>query len=166
MARARTGFSFVRPVLTAAQVLPESVDLRETTLEQFQRELEAQIRASEPGVTLRLVDKPEIQLIHERARQRLAQFQRKQKLRAPVKRTKASFSYSYDRENFRPLGLQLFREKVLPTPLPQRAAAGGRPDVRMPHMVAPAMPSEPVWSQATGSAAAHPTSHGRHRGAP
>ncbi|MEO6742030.1 MAG: DUF4011 domain-containing protein, partial [Chthoniobacteraceae bacterium] len=124
--------------------LAESVDLRETTLEQFQRELEAQIRASEPGVTLRLVDKPEIQLIHERARQRLAQFQRKQKLRAPAKRTKASFSYSYDRENFRPLGLQLFREKVLPTPLAQRAAAGGRPDVRMPHMVAPATPSEPV----------------------
>ena len=124
--------------------LPEFVDLRETPLEQFHRELEAQIRASEPGVTLRLVDKPEIQLIHERARQRLAQFQRKQKLRAPAKRTKASFSYSYDRENFRPLGLQLFREKVLPTPLPQRAAAGGLPEARVPHMLAPLLPSEPV----------------------
>ncbi|MEO8354079.1 MAG: DUF4011 domain-containing protein, partial [Chthoniobacteraceae bacterium] len=124
--------------------LPETVDLRETPLEQFHRELEAQIRASEPGVTLRLVDKPEIQLIHQRARQRLAQFQRKQKLRAPAKRTKSSFSYSYDRENFRPLGLQLFREKVMPTPLPQRAAAGGLPIPRMPQMVSSAAPSEPV----------------------
>ncbi len=124
--------------------LPESIDLRETPLEQFHSELKAQIRASEPGVTLRLVDKPEIQLIHERARQRLAQFQRKQKLRAPAKRTKASFSYSYDRENFRPLGLQLFREKVLPAPLPQRAAAGGLSEARLPHMVAPVLPSEPV----------------------
>src|SRR4030095_6973976 len=124
--------------------LPESVDLRETPLEQFHRDLEAQIRASEPGVTLRIVQKPEIQLIHERARQRLAQFQRRQKLRAPAKRTKASFSYSYDRENFRPLGLQLFQEKVLPVPLPQRAAAGGVPETRLPHMVTPATASEPI----------------------
>ena len=35
--------------------LPEYVDLREKPLEQFHLELEAQIRASEPGVTLRLV---------------------------------------------------------------------------------------------------------------
>jgi predicted DNA-binding WGR domain protein len=124
--------------------LPETVDLRTTPLEQFHRDLEAQIRASEPGVSLRLVDKPEIQLIHQRARQRLAQFQRKQKLRAPARRTKASFDYSYDRENFRPLGLQLFREKVLPTPLPQRSAAGGVPEPRLPHMVAPATPAEPM----------------------
>ena len=124
--------------------LPEYVDLREVPLEQFHRELQEQIRASEPGVTLRLVDKPEIQLIHERARQRLAQFQRKQKLRTPAKRTKASFQYSYDHENFRPLGLQLFREKVAPTPFPQRAAAGGLPETRVPHMVTPASPSEPV----------------------
>ncbi len=90
------------------------------------------------------MDKPEIQLIHERARQRLAQFQRKQKLRAPAKRTRASFSYSYDRENFRALGLQLFREKVLPSPLPQRSAAGGLHEPRLPHMAAPVLPSEPV----------------------
>jgi predicted DNA-binding WGR domain protein len=112
--------------------LPETVDLRETPLEQFHREFEAQIRSREPGVTLRLVDKPEIQLIHERARQRLAQFQRKQRLRTPAKRTKSSFSYSYDHENFRPLGLQLFRENVPPTPLPQRAAAGTIPDRALP----------------------------------
>ncbi len=124
--------------------LPESVDLREVPLEQFHRELAAQIRASEPGVTLRLVDQPEIQLIHEHACQRLAQFQRKQKLRAPGTRKKASFSDSYDRENFHPLGLQLFREKVQPAPLPQRAAAGGLGEARRPHMVAPAVPSEPV----------------------
>lgn len=117
--------------------LPEFVDLRETPLEQFHRELEAQIRATEPGVTLRLVDKPEIELIHQRARQRLAQFQRKQKLRAPARRTKASFNYSYDRENLRPLGVQIFREKVLPSPMPQRAAAGGLPEARMPQIVTP-----------------------------
>ena len=115
--------------------LPAMVDLREKSLEEFHRELEAQIRASEPGVTLRYVDKPEIRLIHERARQRLSQFQRRQKLRPLAARTKANFDYSYDRENFRPLGLQLFREKIQPTPFPQRSAAGGLPETRMPNMV-------------------------------
>lgn len=116
--------------------LPASIDLHTTPLDQFQRDLEAQIRASEPGVNLRLIDKPEIQLIRERARQRLAQFQRRQKLRTPARKTKASFDYSYERENFRPLGLQLFREKILPVPLPQRSAAGGLPGPRPMQMAA------------------------------
>jgi len=115
--------------------LPASVDLREKPLEQFHQELEAQIRASEPGVTLRCVDKPEIRLIHARARQKLAQFQRRQRLRAAGPRAKASYDYSYDRGNFRPLGLQLFRDRILTAPLPQRSAAGGRPEARMPNMV-------------------------------
>lgn len=122
--------------------LPETVDLAETSLEQFHQDLQAQIRATEPGVTLRYLDRPEIELIHERARQRLAQFQRRQKLRNPVQ-PKKTFSYSYDAENFQPLGLQMFREKVEPSPLPQRAAAGGLPKPRVAHMVAEAA-GEPV----------------------
>ena len=118
--------------------LPAAVDLREKTLQQFHLELEAQIRASEPGVALRYVDKPEIRLIHERARQKLAQFQRRQRLRPVGSRSRESYDYSYERENFRPLGLQLFREKVLPTPFPQRFAAGGLPEARMPNMVSEA----------------------------
>ncbi len=115
--------------------LPESVDLAETPLEEFHQAISAQIRATEPGVTLNFVDKPEIQLIQQRARQRLAQFERRQRLRTPAKRSKSSFSYSYDRENFRPLGLQLFREKVEPSELPQRLAAGGQVAPRSPGMV-------------------------------
>jgi len=51
--------------------LPERIDLRETTLEQFYEALQAQIQSSEPGVTLRKIDRPQIQLIHEKARQRV-----------------------------------------------------------------------------------------------
>jgi len=118
--------------------LPERIDLKETSLAQFHSDLAAQIKASEPGVTLNLVEKPEIQLIHQRAKLRLAQFHKRQKLRSPALKTKHHYEYSYDRENFRPLGLQLFRDKVLSQPLPQRSTIGASPAPRMPAMVASA----------------------------
>ena len=60
--------------------LPEIVDLSATTLDAFHALLAEQIRASEPGVTLTKQDRPQIELIHERARQRLDQFRRRQRL--------------------------------------------------------------------------------------
>ena len=115
--------------------LPDSIDLRETSLEAFHEQLSAQIRASEPGVTLRRVDRPQIELIHERARQRTDQFRRRQILRKPV-RTAASYDYSYDREQPRPLGLQIFQRKVRPAPLPLRETAGAPPRLRLPRLAA------------------------------
>jgi hypothetical protein len=44
--------------------LPEMVDLKETSLDQFWEGLRAQIQASEPGVTLHKIDRPQIELIH------------------------------------------------------------------------------------------------------
>jgi predicted DNA-binding WGR domain protein len=123
--------------------LPEKVDLNEVSLEQFHRDLEEQIHASEPAVKLKFVDKPEIELIHERAKQRLARYQRKQKIRTPVHRTNASFGYSYSRDNLSPLGLKLFLEKIKPKALPQRAAAGGLLPISPPQAV-PSSTSEPI----------------------
>lgn len=117
--------------------LPDAIELSETTLSEFHAQLEAQIKASEPAVTLRLCEQPEIELIHERARQRLAQFNRRA-LRNAVARAKTPTDYSYDANNFKPLGLQLFREKVQVQALPQRVAAGGQLEARAPQMVATA----------------------------
>jgi predicted DNA-binding WGR domain protein len=117
--------------------LPESVDLTQTTMAAFHRQLQDQIHATESAVTLRLADEPQIELVHERARQRLAQFKRKA-LRTTAAARARAFDHSYDAERYRPLGLQLFREKVLPTPLPQRIAAGGTVPVHAPHMLAAA----------------------------
>jgi len=117
--------------------LPEIVDLKETLLDQFYEALKAQIHASEPGVTLNKIDRPQIELIHEKARQRLDQYRRRMKLQARKARRAAKPEYSYDRENFRPLGLQLFLEKVRPTPMPLRDVMGGAPQTRLPHIVAP-----------------------------
>lgn len=122
--------------------LPEFVDLKETSLDQFHDALKAQIQASEPGVTLNKMDRPQIELIHEKARQRVDQYRRRLQLQARQARTIAKPDYSYDRENLKPLGLQLFLEKVRPTPLPLRDAAGAPPQPRLPHMVAPTAPAD------------------------
>jgi len=112
--------------------LPESVDLSETAMTELHASLQAQIHAGEPGVNLRMVTEPEIELVYQRARQRLDQFHRRRKIGTPV--AAQSGDYSYDRADWRPRGLRLFRDKVLPRPLPLRSAAGGAPGARMPRM--------------------------------
>jgi superfamily I DNA and/or RNA helicase/predicted DNA-binding WGR domain protein len=115
--------------------LPESIDLRETSLDAFHEQLKQQIHASEPAVILNKIDRPQIQLIHARARQRVDQYRRRLELKAKPKRNHGPFDYSYDRENFRPLGLQLFLKKVQPKPIPLSDIAGAAPKPRVPHMV-------------------------------
>jgi predicted DNA-binding WGR domain protein len=123
--------------------MPEFVDLKETSLDQFFEGLKTQIHASEPGVTFNKIERPQIELIHEKARQRVDQYRRRMKLHARKARSTAKPEYSYDRENFRPLGLQLFLEKVRPTPMPLRDVMGAAPQVRLPRIADPAAPAEP-----------------------
>jgi len=124
--------------------LPTSVDLAETTVEAFHEVLAARIRASEPGVTLNRLDRPQIQLIHERARQRLDQFRRRQRqLARGGARPFESFDYSYERERLRPLGLQLFNARVRPARSPFAAVTGAAPQPRRPHLIEPAESAGP-----------------------
>jgi hypothetical protein len=123
-------------------VLPETIDLRETTIEQFHAQLAAQIAASEPGVQLRLVKQPEIELIHQRARQRLEQFKRRTRVRHPGAQPVTAQDFSYAKDDFRPLGLQLFHTKVRPVPLTLRDAVGARPMPRAPQMASTAAQTE------------------------
>ena len=121
--------------------LPELVDLRETSPDQFYLVLKAQIEASEPGVTLNKIERPQIELIRERAFQRLDQYRRRMKIKARGRPHAAKPEYSYERDGFRPLGLQLFLDKVRPTPLPQRVLAGADPEPRLPQIVEPEIPA-------------------------
>lgn len=122
--------------------LPEFVDLKETSLDQFYETLKAQIQASEPGVTFNKIDRPQIELVHEKARQRVDQYRRRLKLQARKARVTAKPDYSYDRENLKPLGLQIFLEKVRPTPMPLRDVAGAPPQPRLPHIVDSGAPAD------------------------
>jgi len=114
--------------------LPASIDLRETTPASFHETLARLIHATEPGVTLDLADKPKIQLVHERAKQRLDQYRRRMARQGRKVRRAGSVDYSYDRADFRPLGLQMFQKLVVPAPLPLREMAGAPPRPRTPFM--------------------------------
>ena len=107
--------------------------------------LKAQIEASEPGVTLNKIDRPQIELIHERACQRLDQYRRRLKIKARARPLAAKPVYSYERDGFRPLGLQLFLEKVRPTPLP----SAGRLAARLPSSRCPRS-SRPMFRRQNG----------------
>ncbi len=114
--------------------LPAMIDLRETTLAAFHESLRGLIQATEPGITLALADKPKIQLVHERARQRLDQYRRRMARQGRKVRRACSLDYSYDRADFRPLGLRMFQKLVQPSPLPLRELAGAPPRPRTPFM--------------------------------
>ncbi|MEI9985752.1 MAG: hypothetical protein WDN69_22765 [Aliidongia sp.] len=102
---------------------------RRNTLDAVHADLAAQIHASEPGVELRLLTRPSIELVHEKAVRRIRQFERRRRpLRAPGELAKPAFSY--ERDDYRPLGLALFRLHVQPSPLPLRAAVGALPEPR------------------------------------
>lgn len=109
--------------------LPETIDLRVTSLASFHETLQSQIHASEPGVTLSLAEKPRIQLFHEKAKQRVDQYRRRI-ARSAKKVHAAQVDYSYDKSDFRPLGLQVFQQKISPSALPMRDLAGAPPAPR------------------------------------
>ena len=115
--------------------LPDKIDLRTVSIAQFHQSFQQQIIATEPGVQLRLIEQPEIELIHQRAKQKLEQFRRRQRVRPPTNASVSLGDYSYSADDFRPLGLKLFHERVLPSALPLRGAVGGRPEVRHPQIV-------------------------------
>ncbi|MEM9311790.1 MAG: DUF4011 domain-containing protein, partial [Pseudomonadota bacterium] len=114
--------------------LPESVDLSETSIERIHADLEKQIHATETGVTLDLTTAPSIQLIHEKAVQRLRQYEKRRgrKQRSVIGRP----DFSYDRNNFKPLGRALFERHVVAKPLPQREALGLPLPARRPDFMA------------------------------
>ena len=120
--------------------LPETVDLRETSLDQLHELLQKQIQASEPGVTLNRIDRPQVELIHERARQRVDQYRRRLQAKRLSPRARTT-DYSYQRDDFRP-GLRLFIEKVRPSPAPLRDAVGA-PPIHRPQAMVPTSPGRP-----------------------
>lgn len=114
--------------------LPETVDLKTSDPAAVHADLLRQIQATEPGVTLELQARPAIQLIFQRAVQRVRQFNRRRGTGKTA--VTATADYSYARDDYRPLGHALFEKFVKPSPLPQRLAAGGYLEASPQYMVA------------------------------
>lgn len=117
--------------------LPPTIDLLRESIPEFHASLQAQIHRSEPAVELRLQERPRIELIHARAVIRLEAFQRRAG-RGNVTLGRRAYAYSYRRRDYRPLGLQIFLDRVAQRPAPLAAILGDAPPVRMPTM-APAI---------------------------
>jgi hypothetical protein len=136
--------------------LPEEVDLADpTSLDAFYALLAAQITASEPGITLTKIDQPQIDLIYERARQRLNAFNRRLRLAGGPAPAARAVDYSYRREDYAPLGLQLFLRKVRPAPSPFDDLVHERPQPRHPLLMgdppAPAVTERTHYALRAGS---------------
>ena len=116
--------------------LPEEVDLDTTTLAAIHANLLTQIRRTEPAVELRLVDKPAIRLVRQKAMQRMQQYQRRKPAPSAGTGSTGLPPFSYARDDYRPLGQALFERWVRPNPLPQRFEAGAPPvtPLRAPQM--------------------------------
>jgi predicted DNA-binding WGR domain protein/very-short-patch-repair endonuclease len=92
--------------------LPESIDFDDVSMSQFFELLKTKIDAAKQGVKLNYIDKPRIKIVHSVARQTINNYRKRLKLK-----TGPSFhtiDYSYSEDNYRPLGLELFRQKVEP----------------------------------------------------
>jgi predicted DNA-binding WGR domain protein len=124
--------------------LPVSIDLTETTVQAFHDTLVRQVQATEPGVTVSRLDRPQVEMVHARARRRLDQYRRRIRIGGPGLRAFDDLEYSYERDNYQPLGLRLFLSRVRPSPAPLHDLFRRDP-VRVPHV--PHMAAEPPAPQ-------------------
>jgi len=112
--------------------LPETIDLSVTSVKAFYEFLAARVQASEPAVGVQLIERPRIRLIHEKARRRLELYRRRQRLAGRGVRSFLELDYSYDPENYHPLGLRIFSEKIRPAGTRLRTMIEGASGPRRP----------------------------------
>lgn len=108
--------------------LPDSIELEGKAIDQLFELLQTQISASEPAITLHKVDRPRIDLIHEKAKRRLDQYRRSSRVAGRGAARFDDIEYSYDAVNYHPLGVRLFTQRVRqPEFHLQRLITSGRP---------------------------------------
>lgn len=93
--------------------LPDSVVLDDFEMKNLYQNIQDQVRLSNSGISVEFIDKPRIKLIHSLAKQTLSQFNRRLKRNKSLSHYK-EVDYSYQRENFQPLGLSIFKQKIQP----------------------------------------------------
>ncbi|MGN6419530.1 MAG: AAA domain-containing protein [Pseudobacter sp.] len=110
--------AIINPVLanllkeTYGITLPESIDFDEISMQEFYELLREKIDAARQGVKLNLVDKPRIRIIHSIARQTINNYRKRLKQKGSPAFHQVDYSYSH--ENYKPLGLELFKQKIEP----------------------------------------------------
>ncbi len=91
-------------------ILPERISLDEVSMHQFYQMLQLQLDEAKQGVKINYIDKPRIKIIHSVARQTINNYKKKLKLKSSTGIHRLDYSYSED--NYKPLGLEIFRQKI------------------------------------------------------
>lgn len=110
--------AIINPVLanllkeTYGITLPESIDLGDTSMQEFFELLREKIDAARQGVKLNLISKPRIRIVHSIARQTINNYRKRLKQKGSPAFHQVDYSYSED--NYKPLGLELFKQKIEP----------------------------------------------------
>jgi superfamily I DNA and/or RNA helicase/predicted DNA-binding WGR domain protein len=92
--------------------LPDFIDLDEMSLEQFYKLLKEQIDGANQGITLNYIDKPRIKIIQSVAKQTISNYKKRLRRSNGELESYKSISYSYETETYKPLGLEIFRQKI------------------------------------------------------
>ena len=91
--------------------LPDYVDLSTTSIEDLIKSIQQQIAEGGTGITLEWRKKPRLQLIHSIAKKNFNLKNKNLRNRTRGLHLK-SFNYSYESDNFQPLGLQIFESRI------------------------------------------------------
>ena len=94
--------------------LPDFVDLEDMSLEQFYQLLKAQIDAANQGIQLLYIDKPRIKLVHSVAKQTVTSYKKRLRRTGNKLDSYKNISYSYQPEHYKPLGLEIFKQRIEP----------------------------------------------------
>ena len=92
--------------------LPETLDLNAIDLEEFHATLQSAVQATDAAVSVELLKKPRIDLIHDLARRRLDQYKRRVRRSGRKLRSFMDLDYSYDPADFKPLGVRIYHEMI------------------------------------------------------
>ncbi len=94
--------------------MPDFVDLDDMSLEQFYQLLKAQIDAANQGIQLQYIDKPKIKLVHSVAKQTVSNYKKRLRRTGGKLDSYKNISYSYQTEHYKPLGLEIFKQRIEP----------------------------------------------------
>lgn len=92
--------------------LPDFVALDETEMFQFYQSLKVQIDEANQGIQLQYSSKPKVKLVHSVAKQTLNNYRRRLKTGGGHLESYKNLSYSYQKDNYKPLGLEIFKTRI------------------------------------------------------
>lgn len=95
--------------------LPDFVDLDEMSVAQFFEMLKLQIDHANQGIQLQYIQKPLIKLIHSVAKQTVGNYRKRLRKNTGFDSYK-NIGYSYQQEHFKPLGLEIFKQRIKSRP--------------------------------------------------